>query len=68
MFVKLFENDFVFLQGDTESDLGYPIWLCLIVSNPVYNQFQKYPLWVADNCIELDVIRLDAGDISLTIQ
>ena len=34
----------------------------------VYDQFQKELLWVADNRVELDGIRLSARDISLKIQ
>ena len=31
-------------------------------------QFQNQPFWVADKRVELDGIKLDAGDISLTFQ
>ena len=68
MSVKIFENGFLFIQGDTESDLGQRICLRQIVSNTVYDQFQKQPLWLADKRVELYGIRLDSGDISLTIQ
>ena len=37
--MKFFENDFVFLQGDTESDLREKIWLVPIVPNIVYSLF-----------------------------
>ena len=36
--------------------------------NTVYDQFQKQPLWVADKRVGLDCIRIDTGDIDLTIQ
>ena len=36
--------------------------------NIVYNQFQKKTLWVSDKSVELDDIRLDSGDIYLTIK
>ena len=48
--------------------MEYPIWIGCTVLNKVYNYFQKQPLWVAHKIVELDVIRLDAGDIDLTIQ
>ena len=38
------------------------------MTNKVYNKFQKQPLWVPDNSVELDGIRLYAGDIALPIQ
>ena len=38
-----------------------------IAPNTVYDQFQKKK-WVADNRVELDGIRMDAGDIYLTVQ
>ena len=38
---KLFENDFLFLQGYTESDLGELIWIGCIMPKTVYDQFQK---------------------------
>ena len=34
----------------------------------VNDEFQKEPLWEADKRIKLDGIRLDCGDIGLTIQ
>ena len=48
--------------------MGGLLWLVSIVPNKVYNQFQKKTLWVSYKRIKLDGIRLDAGDISLTIQ
>ena len=42
-----FENDFVFLEGGTESDLGDPIYLGHIMPNTVYGHFQK-KIWVSD--------------------
>ena len=68
MSVKFFENNYVFPQVDRESYLGDPIWIGCIVPNIVYSQFQKQLFWVAYKIIELDVIRLDDGDISLTIK
>ena len=68
MSVKFFENEFVLLLGDTESDLGKNIWIGRIVEYIVYDQFQKQPLWVADKRVELDCIRIDTGYIDLTIQ
>ena len=59
MSAKIFENHFIFIQGDTESDLGETIRLGLIVHNKVYDQFKKQPLWVDDKRVELDDIRLD---------
>ena len=43
MSVKLF-GFFGNLQGDTDSELGGPIWLGGIMPNKVYNQFQKEKL------------------------
>ena len=68
MSVKFFENESVLLLGDTESDSGKKIWIGRIVKYIVYDQFQKQPLWVADKRVELDCIRIDTGDIDLTIQ
>ena len=68
MYVKIFDNDFVFLEINKESDTGKPIWIYHIGYNTVYNKFQKQPLWVSDRRVELDVIRLDAGYIAPTIQ
>ena len=39
-----------------------------IVPDTGYYQCQKQPLWVADKRVELYGIRIDAGDIALTIQ
>ena len=39
--VKIFDNYLVFIQGDKESDLGYPIWIGCIFPNTVYDKFQK---------------------------
>ena len=36
--------------------------------NMVNDEFQQQPLWEADKRIKLDRIRLDCGDIGLTIQ
>ena len=47
--------------------MAEPIGLGRIVPNTVYDQFQKQPLWVSDKRIELYGIRIDAGDIALTI-
>ena len=48
--------------------MGYPIWLVCIVTNTVYDQFQKQQFWAADNNAELYGIRLDARDIFITTQ
>ena len=64
----LAENDFVFLQGDTENDFGEPIWLGRIVPNMINDKFQKQSIWEADKRIKIDGIRLDRGDIGMTIQ
>ena len=58
----------MFLQGDTESELGDPIWLCRIMHNTVYYKFQKKTLWLAHKCVELDGIILYVRDIALKIQ
>ena len=68
MSFKFSDNDFVFLQGYTESDLGDTIWIGYIVPNTVFDKFQKQPLQVSDKRIKLDIIRLDARYIALTIQ
>ena len=65
MYVKIVYNDFVFLQEDTDSELGEKIWLGHIVPNKFYNQFQGGKLWIADKRVELYGIRLNAGDISI---
>ena len=62
----LFDNDFVFLQGDTYIELGYPIWIGLISPNTTCDQFNK--LCVYDKHIDLYGIRIDTGYIFLTIQ
>ena len=54
--VEIFENDLVFLQVDTDSDLGDPILLGCIVPNTVYYQFQEKPMWVYDKHVQLDDI------------
>ena len=64
----LAENDFVFLQGDTENDFGEPIWLGRIVPNMINDEFQKQSIWEADKRIKIDGIRLDRDDIGMTIQ
>ena len=56
------------MQGDTENDFCDPIKLGQIVPNMINDEFQKEPLWEADKRIKLDGIRLDCGDIGLTIQ
>ena len=53
------------MHGYTESDLGGPIWIGWIVHNTFYDQFLRQPFWVADMHVELDGIKLDAGDISI---
>ena len=65
MSVKIFDNEFVFIKEDKQSDLGELIWICRIVPNTVYDQFQKQPLWVADKRVEFDGIRLYSGYIDL---
>ena len=64
----LSNNDFVFIQGDSDNGFGDPIWLGHIVTNMLNGDFQKQPLWESDKRIKFDGIRLDCGDISLTIQ
>ena len=39
-----------------------------IVPNTVNDEFQNQPLWESDKRINLDGIRIDCGDIGLTIQ
>ena len=48
--------------------MGKPIWLGRILLNTVYDQFHGKLLWVADELVKLDGIRLNAGYIYLTIQ
>ena len=48
--------------------MGEPIWLCFIVPNTVYGQFQEKSFWVVDKRVEVDGIGLDTGDIDLKIQ
>ena len=67
MSVNFFDNVLLFIPGDTESNFGGPVWLGCIMRNKFYDQFQKQPFWVDDKHIELDVIRLDVGDIALKI-
>ena len=53
-------NEFVFIKEDTNSDLEEPIWLVRIVPNTVYDHYQKQPLWVANNRVDLDGVKLDS--------
>ena len=64
----LFDNDFVFLQGDPENYFGEPIWIGRIVPNMINDEFKKQSIWEADKRIKIDGIRLDRGDIGMTIQ
>ena len=63
MSVNFFDNVLLFIPGDTESNFGGPVWLGCIMRNKFYDQFQKQPFWVANKRVELDGIRIDAGDI-----
>ena len=48
--------------------MGEPIRISSVLPDTVYDHFKKQPLWVADKSVELYGIRLDVGDIALTIQ
>ena len=52
----------------TENDFGEPIWLGRIIPNMINEEFQKQSIWEADKRIKIDGIRLDHGDIGMTIQ
>ena len=68
MYVNIFENYFVFLQGDIDSDLGEPVFLGRTMPNTIYYQFQKQTFLVADKCVGLDGITIDARYIAITVQ
>ena len=68
MYVKIVYNAFVFLQKDTDSELGEKIWLGHIVPNTFYDQFQGKTLWISDKRVELYGIGLYVEDIDIRIQ